>query len=146
MSARKYPPPGCGNMNRPVKYFFSITSLAGGAVVPTFLEGDGFNSTDVSAATATGTYLKLTYTGVGVYTVTTLDPFPGEPIITATLCMATPAFASVVVGVPTQGTYNGVANAWRWTLNVFNGSGALELVAGDIINVVMAIRNGLNTP
>lgn len=143
MSAREYFPAKLTQNKRAVEFDLSMTSLAGAAAAPTFLEGDGFNNLDASAGVSVGSYFTLTRTGVGVYVVTCAEKFPGLITCLPALCMATPALGTTVIaGTPVQNS----DNTWTITLKVFNGSGALELATGDILFLRLAFRNSSLVP
>jgi hypothetical protein len=131
------------NNHRPVEYVFSVTSLTGAASAPTFLEGDGFNGLNQVTNTSSGTYLTVGRTGVGVYTFTTVDPYPGFINQGWQLAAATPVGQlTITASLPTQNA-NGT---WTVTINVYSGATAHELAAGDILYGYLRLRNGSNTP
>jgi hypothetical protein len=143
MSARNYGSESLSNNRRNVNYNFSLTSLAGAAAAPTFIEGDGFTNLNVPANVSIGTYMTVTRTGVGVYVIKTLDPFTGFIACGFQIAATTPA-GQLTVNV-TPATQN-ADNSWSVTLSCFNGAAARELALGDYIYGWICFRNGTNTP
>lgn len=122
---------------RHVNLNFSVKLVAGS---PVFVEGD-------TAASIAGSYLTMVDTGTGVITVTTVNPYPGFVRVTGSRSMATPTGnAMLTFGLATQNS-NGT---WTFTINTWtNAAGtitAADMVAGDIVNVDLVLRNSTSLP
>lgn len=143
MSARNYSNDCLYNTRRHVEYGFSLTSVAGAAAAPTFVEGDGFNGQGVSSQTSSGTYMTVTRTGVGVYVIRTTDPFPGF-ISCGFQMAATTAAGQLTINV--SPAVQNADNSWSVTLSCFSVAAARELATGDFIYGWLAFRNGTNVP
>jgi len=121
-----------------VEYNFSIT-LASGA--PQFVEGD-------LTTKAIGSYLTLTDTGTGVIGIATNDPFLAVVCCTVSRSLATPTGnglvdASLWTQDATKKTWS--ATICTWT-NVAGTHSAADMVAGDLVNVHLVLRNGGTLP
>lgn len=138
MSARLYRSELDSNNTRGVEYCFTIQG--NGAATPQFLEGD-VNGGGVNGA---GTYVTIARTGVGIYTLTTNDPFPG--VTGYGFQFSSTALnlnANVVLSPnPTQNANN----TWTFTINVAIGAVAHELAATEQLSCWLRFRNGLNNP
>lgn len=129
MSARSYTENVYTENRRRVDYCFRLAGQ--GAAAPTFLEGD-------TVGASVGSYMTVTRTGVGVYVITTTDPFPG---------VYSYGFQSGVAATGTQLTMNvtpptqNANNTWSFTFSVFAAGVAHELAVNDEIGCWLAMRN-----
>ncbi len=121
-----------------VEYNVSITLNASG--VPVFVEGD---KTTASA----GSYLTLTDTGTGVIGIATVDPFLAVVNCTVSRSLATPTGNGLVdTSLWTQASNKTwSATICTWT-NAAGTHSAADMVAGDLVNVHLVLRNSSVTP
>jgi hypothetical protein len=114
---------------------YCFDMISAGAAAPTLGEGD-----------AAGSYVTPGRTGVGVYTITSKDPFVAVVATGFQMELTTPAGNwNIIEGpVPTQNT-NG---SWTVTINTFVGTVATELPAAGLAHIRCWIRyrNSLTKP
>lgn len=135
MSARLYRSELDSNNTRGVEYCFTLQGA--GAAAPTFLEGD------TNGASA-GIWTTIARTGVGIYTITTNDPFPGVTGYGFQFSSTALNLNANVVGSPNP-TQN-ANNTWTFTINVAIGAVAHELASTEQVSVWLRFRNGLTNP
>ncbi len=134
MSSRNYHPGALGNNTRPVKYDARLKGT-GTTTAMTFVEGD-------TLGTALGTFLTSARTGTGVYTFTTLDPFPGCISMNAKMNLASAA-GTDTCGI--KGAQN-ADNTWTFTVSCFPAGSAADLGTTDYLSLNLVFRNGINQP
>lgn len=111
--------------------------------LPFTLQGNGTGAPSVGEGDAGNSYVTVAREDVGVYSVTTVDPYVAVVAAQATLTLDTPEAAGPVFDVPSQ---NG-DGTWTMNMYVFNDAGsALELSATDGAFVTLVLRNSSVTP
>jgi hypothetical protein len=113
---------------------------AGSGKAPTLGEGD-----------PNGTYFaQPVFTSTGIWSITTLDPYPGFMGLTLGVMQATGAgtLTCQVSPNPAQNTTSGTAGttaypaySWTFTFNTFVSGSASDILTGDRLYVHFTMRN-----
>ena len=108
--------------------------------VPLTLQGAGSgNAPTLSTGDPNGTYFSVTaHASTGLVVVTTKDAFVSIPSVQATLCLATPAVATVCVGPTPTHNSNGT---WSFSFNIFVSGSAADLGASDKLFLLFSFQN-----
>lgn len=113
---------------------YMVTFAPQGTAAPVLGEGD-----------AGGTYIVLTRTGVGTYTVKTKDPFIAAVGYTGWVNLGTPAgqFA-ICFGTPVHNA----DNTFTFPFTIFNGAAAQDVAAaaGNVVTLALTMRNSSVKP
>lgn len=113
---------------------YELSFLPQGASAPILGEGD-----------PKGTYVTLTRTGVGVFSLVTKDPYLAIVATSGSVSLATPAGQwSVCFGVYTKNANN----TWTLPLTLFNVGTATDIAANasNIVSLYIRFRNGTVLP
>lgn len=132
MSGREYRDEHKVQVRQLVEYVFDL--VGNGAAAPQFAQGDTHGA-------STGSYMTIARTGVGVYTITTNDPFLS--VVSTGFAPANMAANANIfeTSLPTQNANN----TWTFTISVFVGVTATELTAAMHCRSYLALRNGAGT-
>lgn len=111
-----------------------LTLIGGGSgKAPTLGEGD-----------LGATFLaQPVFTSTGIFTLTTLDPYPGFVSCTLSVMQATAAGTDTVVMGPIPAANS--SNTWTFTFNNFVSGSAADLLAGDRLYLNITMRNSGST-
>lgn len=92
-----------------------------------------------------GSFVTIARTGVGVYTITTADPFVAVVGWDISIMLATPAGQYCICwSAPVQNANN----TWTMTFTIYNGASASDIAANanNRLSVWLRFRNSIGTP
>ena len=112
---------------------YTMAFLPQGTGAPVLGEGD-----------PNGTYLAVARTGVGLYTVTTKDPFPGVVAGSAAFSLATPNATTTY----SMNWAKNTNNTWTFTIQIYSAGAAADIAANAQNQVILylSFRNSTVNP
>lgn len=86
-------------------------------------------------------YISLARTNTGLYTITTLDPYPHLQSVSVQISLATPVAMTAITGAASQNATTGV---WTIPLSLFNQAGTATDIAaatGNALSITLWVCN-----